>query len=100
MILVFDAYRIKDSESRNYKRGGLEIVYTKYNQTADSYIERLVSELKNDYQLTVASSDGLIQNSILAQGCQRMSARECENAILSVNESALKLYKEKQLSGF
>ena len=100
VILVFDAYRIKDSESRNYKRGGLEIVYTKYNQTADSYIERLVSELKNDYQLTVASSDGLIQNSILAQGCQRMSARECENAILSVNESALKLYKEKQLSGF
>lgn len=100
VILVFDAYRIKDSESRNYKRGGLEIVYTKYNQTADSYIERLVSELKNDYQLTVASSDGLIQNSILAQGCQRMSARECENAVLSVNESALKLYKEKQLSGF
>ena len=100
VILVFDAYRIKNCEARNYKRGGLEIVYTQYNQTADSYIERLVSELKKDYQLTVASSDGLIQNSILAQGCQRMSARECENAILSVNETALKLYKEKLQSGF
>ena len=100
VLLVFDAYRIKNSETRNYKRGGLEIIYTQYNQTADSYIERIVSELKKKYQLTVASSDGLIQNSILAQGCQRMSARECENAILSVNETALKLYKEKQMSGF
>ena len=100
VILVFDAYRVKDSETRNYKRGGVEIVYTKYNQTADSYIETLVPHLKADYQLVVASSDGLIQNSILAQGCQRMSARELENAVLSVNESALKLYKEKQLSGF
>ncbi len=100
VLLVFDAYRVKNSEARNYKRGGLEIIYTQYNQTADSYIERIVSELKKEYQLTVASSDGLIQNSILAQGCQRMSARECENAILSVNESALKLYKEKQMSGF
>lgn len=100
VLLVFDAYRIKNSETRNYKRGGLEIIYTQYNQTADSYIERIVSELKKEYQLTVASSDGLIQNSILAQGCQRMSARECENAILSVNETALKLYKEKQMSGF
>lgn len=100
VLLVFDAYRVKNSEARNYKRGGLEIIYTQYNQTADSYIERIVSELKKAYQLTVASSDGLIQNSILAQGCQRMSARECENAILSVNESALKLYKEKQMSGF
>ena len=100
VLLVFDAYRIKNSETRNYKRGGLEIIYTQYNQTADSYIERIVSELKKEYQLTVASSDGLIQNSILAQGCQRMSARECENAILSVNETALKLYKEKRMSGF
>lgn len=100
VLLVFDAYRIKNSETRNYKRGGLEIIYTQYNQTADSYIEHIVSELKKEYQLTVASSDGLIQNSILAQGCQRMSARECENAILSVNETALKLYKEKQMSGF
>ncbi len=100
VLLVFDAYRVKNSEARNYKRGGLEIIYTQYNQTADSYIERIVSELKKEYQLTVASSDGLIQNSILAQGCQRMSARECENAILNVNESALKLYKEKQMSGF
>lgn len=100
VLLVFDAYRVKNSEARNYKRGGLEIIYTQYNQTADSYIERIVSELKKEYQLTVASSDGLIQNSILAQGCQRMSARECENAILSVNETALKLYKEKQMSGF
>lgn len=47
LILVFDAYRVKDSETRNYKRGGVEIVYTKYNQTADSYIETLVPHLKS-----------------------------------------------------
>lgn len=100
VLLVFDAYRIKDSTARNFQRGGLEIIYTKYNQTADDYIEKIVPSLKKDYQLIVASSDGLIQNAILAHGCRRMSSRELERAVLSVNEQALKLYKEKQQSGF
>ncbi len=95
VILVFDAYRVKESSTRNEKRGHLEIVYTKYSQTADSYIERLVHDMRKDYNLIVASSDGLIQNSILAQGAKRMSATELEGRVRSVNQNAFKSLHEK-----
>ncbi len=66
--------------SRNM-RGALEVVYTRAGQTADAYIEKLVSVLRNEYQLHVATSDGLIQNSVLTKGAKRISARELELAI-------------------
>ena len=62
-------------------RGALEVVYTRAGQTADAYIEKLVSVLRNEYQLHVATSDGLIQNSVLTKGARRISARELELAI-------------------
>ena len=89
LILVFDAYRVKDSDTRNYQKGNTTIVYTRYNQTADSYIERKVKELKDDYQIIVATSDGLIQNSILSHGAIRYSARELENKVKNINAIAM-----------
>ena len=92
LIIVFDAYRVKDSTHRSYKKGDLEVIFTKYDETADSYIEKHVSEWKKKYRLIVASSDGLIQNTILAHGCQRMSARELEKRALSTNADAFKTF--------
>lgn len=95
LLVVFDAYRIKDSSTRNSIKGNTTIVYTRYNQTADSYIEKIVPELKNSYNLIVATSDGLIQNSILAQGASRISARELENKVKNVNAIALNELKSR-----
>lgn len=92
LIIVFDAYRVKDSTHRSYKKGDLEVIFTKYDETADSYIEKHVSAWKKQYRLIVASSDGLIQNTILAHGCQRMSARELEKRALSTNAEAFKTF--------
>lgn len=92
LIIVFDAYRVKDSTHRSYKKGDLEVIFTKYDETADSYIEKHVSAWKKQYRLIVASSDALIQNTILAHGCQRMSARELEKRALSTNAEAFKTF--------
>ena len=90
VYLVFDAYRRKESvDVRNEHRGKLNVVFTKYGQTADSYIEKLVHDLKKKYSLMVASSDGLIQNSILSQGAMRLSARELEGRVMRTNRIAL-----------
>ena len=96
VILVFDAYRVKDTTSRSSKYGDTQVVYTSYGQTADSYIEKLVHDLKGKYNLIVASSDGLIQNSILAQGAIRMSARELEMKVTSTNTLAFQHLKDKR----
>ena len=39
-IIVYDAYRVKNSESRQEKIKNLEIIFTKENETADTYMER------------------------------------------------------------
>ncbi len=89
MYVVFDAYRRAENPGvRNEIRGKLNIVFTKYGQTADSYIERLVHDLKKKYSLIVATSDGLIQNAILAQGATRLSARELEGRVMRTNTIA------------
>ena len=67
----------------------MDVIYTRTGQSADQYIERKVHELKDKYRITVATSDGLIQNSILANGARRMSSKELENQALSINKKAL-----------
>ncbi len=86
VIVVFDGYRRKDNAGSSYQTGGLEVVYTRTGQTADAYIERLVHDLKKDYEITVATSDGLIQNSIFAQGALRTSARMLWNEMNHVKQ--------------
>lgn len=90
VILVFDAYRVKDNPQTTYHNSNTSIVYTKSSQTADSYIEKIVHDLKNKYRLIVATSDGLVQNAIFAQGASRMSARELEARVNNVNKQAFK----------
>lgn len=88
VILVFDGYRVKGNPGSNFHTGDLDIVYTRYNQTADSYIEKAVHDYKKQYELSVATSDGLIQNAILANGAKRISARELELSVKNVNKRA------------
>ena len=45
----------------------------------------------------MASSDGLIQNAIFAQGAKRVSSRELELQVNNVNKKAMQVLKEKYL---
>ncbi len=77
IIIVFDAYRVKEHTLTMEEYGELEVIFTAEGQTADSFIERLVTTLiKEGVVVEVASSDHMEQNIILWKGGQRLSARE------------------------
>ena len=76
LILVFDAYRVKGNPGSVEEVSGIQIVYTKEAETADTYIERISHELVRDYRVRVATSDGTEQVIILGNGAYRMSAAE------------------------
>ncbi len=97
LIVVFDGYRVKNNPGETMQRGDTHIVYTRQGQTADSYIEKSIHELKGTYHVIVATSDALIQNSALAQGASRMSARELENRVKKVNSTALEYIRKSGL---
>lgn len=79
LIVVFDAYRVKERAENMIKDNNIYVVYTKEKQTADTYIEKAVGKLAQDYLVTVVSSDGLVQLTSFTQHATRMSSRECFN---------------------
>jgi len=84
VIVVFDAYKVKNNPGSIEHFGGLSVVYTKEAETADMYIERVTHELGKKHKVRVATSDGLEQIIILGHGALRMSA---ENFRLEVEQA-------------
>ena len=76
VIVVFDAHMVKNSIRKFDELGDLEIVFTKENETADQYIERMVDTFKGQEVIRVATSDRVEQTIIFGRGAVRMSARE------------------------
>ena len=76
MVVVFDGYKQKGNPGEKTQQNSIQVVYTKEGETADAYIEALVSQIGNNYQVRVATSDSLVQISSLRSGVLRMSARE------------------------
>lgn len=81
LILVFDAYKVKNNPGSVERRGNIYIVYTKEAQTADQYIEEAVHEMGKKYDVAVATSDGLEQMIIFGEGAKRISARGLKEAV-------------------
>ena len=90
VIAVFDAYKKEDNYGHVDLGQDISVVYTRFSQTADSYIEKLVHDYGKDYEITVASSDQAVQNMILTNGGLRMSARQLELELDALEEQALK----------
>lgn len=76
VIVVFDAHLARGVEKK-HSLYGVDIIYTKENETADERIEKLARELKDiRTQIHVATSDYTEQWAIFGQGALRKSARE------------------------
>lgn len=60
LLLVFDAYKINSIQSKE-KIKGIDVVYTRQNETADQYIEKKMDKLGKKILITVATDDILIQ---------------------------------------
>lgn len=85
IIVVFDAHQVRNRDTkykvRKQKFDGLEVVYTKENQTADVYIERFVYTMRDNHTIRVITSDYLEQTTVLSSGGARMSPRELRKDI-------------------
>ena len=85
LTLVFDAYLVKGNAGSDFLHDGYRVVYTKENETADAFIERMMHELGPDYNIRAVTGDSLIQLSALHAGVLRMTAREFFEEIETVN---------------
>ncbi|MPW25045.1 NYN domain-containing protein [Alkalibaculum sp. M08DMB] len=92
-IIVFDAYNINDTIKEENIDNGL-IVYTQKNQTADSYIEKLVYDMPSVYEVHVATSDFTLQRMVLAHGAIRISASELEREVELALKTSLRNTEE------
>lgn len=90
--IVYDAYNVRAKE-REEQKGRLHIIFTKENETADSYIERFVSQYKNKrhFDLKVVTDDMAEQQLVLGKGATRISTRELE---LDVQKSRVDIKKQ------
>ena len=75
VILVFDAYRVKNHAETVIPYHNIHIVYTKEAETADNYIARTAARMEGQYQVTVATSDALVQMIIWGKSAIRLSAQ-------------------------
>ncbi len=85
VVLVFDAYKVSGGTGKRYEKNGISICYTKENETADMYIEKLVSQIGRNEQVRVVTSDRLIQLSAARSGVLRISSREFESDVSKVS---------------
>lgn len=78
IVIVFDAYNVKSKKTKKEKVNGVEVVYTKEHQTADSYIEIIASALTKDKRnvVKVVTSDFAEQQIVLGSGGIRVLPRE------------------------
>ncbi|MBR1842969.1 MAG: TetM/TetW/TetO/TetS family tetracycline resistance ribosomal protection protein [Oscillospiraceae bacterium] len=89
IILVFDAYKVKDGVEKVETYNGISVVYTKEAETADTYIERTAHKLSKTHKVYVATSDGPEQMIILGSGALRITALELKGEIeLAKNDIA------------
>ena len=96
IIIVFDAYKVHGRNVSEQETGNLKVVYTAQDQTADRYIERFSAENGRKYDITVATSDNMIQVIARGNNCFIISSRELETLIKSELRKMLDKYKVKQ----
>ena len=87
IIVVFDAYKVKNNPGEVEKTGNINVVYTKEAETADRYIEKVSKELSKNYFVRVATSDSLEQLIIFGSGAYRITAEAFYRDILSVEKT-------------
>lgn len=85
ITLVFDAHMVKGSIEKKDRKGNLTIVFTKHDETADSYIERTVNHIGRKSEVYVVTSDSLEQQLIFQRGANRVSSIEFYSWIEETN---------------
>ena len=85
VILVFDAYKVQGNTGKKFNYNNIRVVYTKERELGDNYIEKLISDIGKNDNVRVVTSDNLIQLSAVRFGVLRVSAKEFEREVSSVD---------------
>ena len=94
LTLVFDAYLVKDGIGSDFRKDGYRVVYTKQDQTADTYIEQMMHELGPNYNIRLVTGDRLLQFSAVHSGILRMTAKEFEDEVTTVANEITEFVKK------
>ena len=97
LMVVFDAYRLEGHPVEVIDYHNIKVVYTKEAQTADQYIEKFAARYAKEYEITVATSDGLEQIIIRGQGCHLLSAKDFLEEIKRKKEIFQELHMKESL---
>lgn len=99
IILVYDAYKVKNNPGEVERYHNIDIVYTKERETADMYIEKTSHKLSKNNRVRVATSDGLEQLIILGGGALRISASDLRDEIREAEREIEEYMKSLNLHG-
>jgi len=94
LTLVFDAYLVPDGIGSDFEHDGYRVVYTKENQTADAFIERMMHELGPNYKIRVVTGDRLVQFAAVHSGISRITTKEFSDELISVGNEITEFVKK------
>ena len=93
ITVVFDAGKTEEEEREEVYSKIFRVIYSGFEETADSVIERLsYEEVKKRREVHVVSSDALIETVILGAGAYRHPSREFYRAIKRAKKHLRKEY--------
>lgn len=84
LVLVFDAYLVSEGMGSDFTHDGYRVVYTKENQTADAFIEKMMHDLGPNYKIRVVTGDRLVQFAAVHSGISRTTTGEFVDELISV----------------
>ena len=98
VIVVFDAHRSRHNVERHLDVNGVQVVYTREDETADSLIERLVGEMPRDGYIRVVTSDWEEQRIIFGRGAYRMTPKELRKQVKQVKEEGKEPFSQRNFT--
>ena len=96
LVVVFDAYKVPEGQGSRQSHGDLHVAYTKENETADMYIERLVNDIGKNETVRVVTSDRLIRLGALRSGVLRTSSGDFKAEVDWVLEQISDIVRHSQ----
>jgi hypothetical protein len=98
VIVIYDAYKTNKKITSADKFENIQIIYTKKGQTADSYIEEFIFELKNKDDIFVVTSDWTLQQMVLSSGLIRIPVSEFISDMIRIEKQLSEKYEKTQPS--
>lgn len=95
VYIVFDAHMRKGSLGSKEVYSGVEVIYTKEGETADSYIEKAVNNIGRKIEVCVVTSDSLEQQLAFQRGAIRTSSKEFYYQVIEIKKKINNKYEKR-----